>query len=213
MFVEEGADKEYFSRFVDRDPDRLMKTAEVTFERTIKEFGHTSRRGDSLIKDAQAELYEIRELCAGKFAPEIVGQDIDGKPFRLSDFKGKVVVIDFWTTTCGACRVMSAYERPLVNRMRGKPFALLGVNCDEDQDKVRDWIKKEAITWPSWRDGSAGNAGGPIFRQFNVHGWPTLYILDHRGIIRHKFLDSPGAGKLDAAINALVQEVENGGRQ
>ena len=77
-----------------------------------------------------------------------------------------------------------------------------------DEDKLREWIKKEEITWRSWRDGNDDNAKGPIFRQFNIHGWPTLYILDHRGIIRHKFLDSPGNGKLDAAIDALVQEAE-----
>jgi RNA polymerase sigma factor (sigma-70 family) len=208
MFLEEAGDKEYFSRFVGRDPDKLMKEAEAAFERTIKEFGDTSRRGDSLKKHAQGELYEIRELRAGKPAPEITGQDIDGRPLKLSDFKRKVVVIDFWTTSCGACRVMNAYERQLVKRMRGKPFALLGVNCDGDEDKLREWIKKEEITWPSWRDGNDDNAKGPIFRQFNIHGWPTLYILDHRGVIRHKFLDFPGNGKLDMAIDALVQEAE-----
>ena len=137
MFLEEGADKEYFSRFAGRDPDVLMKEAEAAFERTIKEFGDTSRRGDSLKKDAQAELYEIRELCAGKPAPEITGQDIDGRPLKLSDFKRKVVVIDFWTTSCGACRDMNAFERQLVKRMRGKPFALLGVNCDEGRRQAQ----------------------------------------------------------------------------
>ena len=91
-FSKKPRDKEYFSRFVGRDPDALMKEAEAAFERTIKEFGDTSRRGDSLKKDAQAELYEIRELCAGKPAPEITGQDIDGRPLKLSDFKRKVVV-------------------------------------------------------------------------------------------------------------------------
>ena len=103
---------------------------------------------------------------------------------------------------------MNGYERQLVKRMRDKPFALLGVNCDRDEDKLREWIKKEEITWPSWRDGNDDNAKGPIFRRFNIHGWPTLYILDHRGVIRHKFLDSPGNGKLDAAIEVLVQEAE-----
>ena len=207
-FLEEGADKESFARFIARDPDALIKEAEAMFERTIKEFGDTSRPSDSLSTDAQAELFEIRELRVGKPAPEIAGLDIDGKPLKLSDFKGKTVVIDFWTTSCGACRAMNAYERSLVERMQGKPFALLGVNCDEDEDKLGGWIKKEEITWRSWRDANTGNARGPISRQFNVQGWPTLYILDHRGIIRHKFLNPPGAEKLDAAINALVQEAE-----
>ena len=209
MFLEEGADKEYFFRFIGRDPDVLMKEAEAVFERTIKDFGgEGGPRGGSLSSDARAELYAIRELCVGKPAPEITGQDIDGRPLKLSDFKRKVVVIDFWTTSCGACRDMNAYERQLRRRMRGKPLALLGVNCDRDEDKLREWIRKEEITWPSWRDGNDDNANGPIFRQFNIHGWPTLYILDHRGIIRHRFMGSPGAERMDAAINALVDEAE-----
>jgi RNA polymerase sigma factor (sigma-70 family) len=205
MFLEDGADKESFAQFIARDPDLLLKEAEDVFERTIKEFDDGSRRGDSVSADARAELYEIRDLCVGKPAPEINGQDSAGKPLKLSDFTGKVVVVDFWSTSCGACRDMNAYERSLVKRLEGKPFALLGVNCDEDKDKLAEWIEKEGITWPSWRDGNKGNASGPIFRQFNVHTWPTLYILDKRGIIRHKFLGFPGGGKLDRAIDALVE--------
>ena len=213
MFLKEGADKEYFSRFINMDPDALLKEAEVVFERTIKEFGgKTAPRGDSLSKDARAALYEIRNLCVGKPVPEIAGQDIDGKPFKLSDYKGKVVVVDFWTISCGACLDMNAYERSLVKRMQGKPFALLGVNGDEDKDKLNVWIKQEQITWRSWRDGDGdANTKGPIASQFNTSARPTIYILDQRGIIRHKFLGFPGTERLDAAINALVEAVENGG--
>jgi RNA polymerase sigma factor (sigma-70 family) len=213
MFLEEGADKEYFSRFINRDPDALMKQAEAVFERTVKEFGdETGPRRDSLRKDAQAELYEIRELCVGKPAPEIVGQDIDGKPFKLSEFTGKVVVIDFWTMSCGSCRELNAYERSLVKRMQGKPFALLSVNGDDDKDKLREVMKKDNITWRSWYDGGgSANNPGRITRQYNVSVWPTLYIIDRRGVIRHKFLGSPGNKRLDEAINALVAAAENDG--
>jgi RNA polymerase sigma factor (sigma-70 family) len=208
MFLEEGADKQSFSQFIARDPDALLKEAEVVFERTIKEFADSSSRGDSVSTDARAELFEIRDLCVGKPAPQINGQDSAGKPFKLSDFKGKVVVVDFWSTSCGACRDMNAYERSLLKRMQGKPLAVVGVNCDNDKEKLAEWIKKEGITWPSWRDGDDGNASGPIFRQFNIHTWPTIYILDQRGIIRHKFLGFPGGGKLDTAIDGLTKEME-----
>jgi RNA polymerase sigma factor (sigma-70 family) len=207
MFLEEGEDKESFAQFIARDPDVLMKEAGAVFE-TVKEFADKSPSGKSLSTDARAELYEIRNLCVGKPAPEIVGQDFAGKPLKLSDFKGKVVVVDFWSTSCGACRHMNAYERSLTTRMQGKPFALLGVNCDAETDKLAEWIKKERITWPSWHDGNEGNASGPIFRQFNIQTWPTLYVLDNRGFIRHKFLGFPGDAILDPAIDALVKETD-----
>jgi thiol-disulfide isomerase/thioredoxin len=141
-------------------------------------------------------------------ASEIVGHDIDSSPLKLSDFKGKVVLVDFWTTSCGGCREMHAYERSLVKRMQGKPFAALGVKCDDEKDKLREWMKKESITWPTWWDGNVDDSREPIARQFNINGCPTLYILDPRGIIRHKLLGSPGARMLDAAINSLVLEAE-----
>ena len=64
---------------------------------------------------------------------------------------------------------MNAYERSLVKRMQGKPFALLGVNGDEDKDKLKEWMKKEEITWRSWWDGGgSATRQGPISRQFNI---------------------------------------------
>ena len=218
IFVEEGSGKESFARFRGRDPDAMMKEADAIFERIGKEFGGLSSQGDrlskaaftELVKDANAELYEMRNLCIGKPAPEIAGQDVDGKLFKLSDYRGKVVVVTFWATWCGSCLAMNESERSLVKRMQGKPFALLGVNGDEDRDKLKEWMKKEDITWRSWWDGGgSANTPGPIARQFNVHGWPTIYILDHRSVIRHKFLGS--TQRLDAAINTLVEAVENGG--
>jgi hypothetical protein len=84
VFVEEGSDKESFTRFRARDPDAMMKEAEAIFERIGKEFGSLPSQGDrlnkhaiaTLVADADAELYEIRNLCAGRAAPEIAGEDM-----------------------------------------------------------------------------------------------------------------------------------------
>jgi cytochrome oxidase Cu insertion factor (SCO1/SenC/PrrC family) len=53
--------------------------------------------GGTVGDKAKVELFEIRHLCVGKEAPEIEGEDQDGKPFKLSDFRGKVVLLDFWS--------------------------------------------------------------------------------------------------------------------
>ncbi len=101
---------------------------------------------------------------------------------------------------------MYPHERSLVKKLEGKPFVLLGVNSDPDKDKLKKRMKEENITWRSWWDG--GDASGPIANQFYVHGWPTLYVIDHAGIIRHKWLGFPGEAPFDSAIEKLIQAAE-----
>jgi hypothetical protein len=100
---------------------------------------------------------------------------------------------------------MYPHERSLVKRLDGKPFVLLGVNSDEDKDKLREAMAKENITWRSWWDG--GNTSGPIATRWNVQGWPTLYLIDAKGVIRHVNPDRREA-ELDKLIDTLVKEAE-----
>jgi hypothetical protein len=102
---------------------------------------------------------------------------------------------------------MYPHERSLVKKMVDKPFALVGVNSDRDLEKLKPVLEEEKITWRSFWNGKEGT-GGPISAEWNVHGWPTLVILDHKGVIRHKFVGSPGDEKLDEAIEKLVAEAE-----
>jgi len=102
---------------------------------------------------------------------------------------------------------MFPHERSLVKRLADKPFALVGVNSDEDLDELKKVLQEEKITWRSFWNGKEGT-GGPIAKEWNVRGWPTLYIIDHKGIIRHKYEGSPGDDKLDAAIDKLIEAAE-----
>ena len=99
-------------------------------------------------------------------------------------------------------------ERSLVKRMAGKPFVILGVNSDP-KEKLKEVLKKENMTWRSWWDG--GNTSGPIASKWNIRGWPTLYLIDHKGVIRHKWVGSPGDEVMDHSVDALVREAEPGG--
>ena len=101
---------------------------------------------------------------------------------------------------------MYPHERSLVKRLENKPFALLGVNSDGDKDKPKEAVVKEQITWRSWFDG--GGTSGPIASKWNVRGWPTLYLLDAKGVIRQKYVGSPGEKTLDDEIDKLIAEVE-----
>ena len=91
------AGQETAQRLRDADPDRLDKDAEMLFETVANKYAQVRMRGDVTLGDlAKGELFEIRNLAIGKMAPEIEGEDLDGKPFKLSDYRGKVVVLDFW---------------------------------------------------------------------------------------------------------------------
>src|SRR5262245_37239489 len=105
---------------------------------------------------------------------------------------------------------MFPHERSLVKRMADekKPFALVGVNSDSDKDFLKKQNEKQEITWRSFWCGKDGTSG-PSPTKWNVQGWPTRYLVDHKGIIRHKFVGNPGDEKLDELIGELVKEAEN----
>lgn len=101
---------------------------------------------------------------------------------------------------------MYPHERSLVSKMANKPFALIGVNSDQNREALKQVLVQEKITWRSFWNG--GGLFGPISSAWGVNGWPTLVLIDHKGVIRHKWEGSPGGAVLDRAIEALVKEAE-----
>jgi hypothetical protein len=102
---------------------------------------------------------------------------------------------------------MFPHERSLVKRMEGKPFVLLGVNGDEAGEALKKKNEEAKITWRSFQN-ERGEKKGSIAEEWNVMGWPTLYLIDHKGVIRKKWLGSPGDEVIDKTIDALVKEAE-----
>jgi hypothetical protein len=100
---------------------------------------------------------------------------------------------------------MYPHERSLVKKHADKPFVILGINSDSDREEIKKTIKEEEITWRSFWNG--GSTGGPISTEWNVRGWPTIYILDGKGVIRYK---SVGADekKIDESIETLLKEMD-----
>jgi hypothetical protein len=103
---------------------------------------------------------------------------------------------------------MYPHERSLVKKLADKPFALVGVNSDNDLNELKKVLQEEQITWRSFQNQRGSKDATAIASDWNVQGWPTLYIIDHKGVIRHKYLGSPGDEVLDKAIEKLVAEAE-----
>jgi thiol-disulfide isomerase/thioredoxin len=201
--VEQSFGKQTVTWLREADGERLERDAEKQFEQVIAEYGDVKqeRRG-TLGEQAREDLFEMRHLSIGKTAPDIEGEDIDGKRFKLSDYRGKIVALVFWGHWCGPCRAMYPHERSLVQRLADKPFVLLGVNSDRDRDALRKTIIKEKITWRAFWD---GGRDGPIAQKWNISGWPTIYVLDGKGVIRYR--DVRGE-KLDKVVDNLLAEMQ-----
>ena len=186
-------------RMSDVDANALRDEAKALATRASKEFADMRPPAPPMAKGPTTP--GVGGPAIGKPAPEIIGEDLNGKTMKLSDYRGKVVVIEFWGWWCVYCRSLFPADQSLISRMRGRPFALLGVNSDVDlaaAEKAARTEKQLWPTWPSWRNGRA------IAVRWSVIRWPTTIVLDHRGVVRHVGLTGK---ELEDAVEVLVKEV------
>jgi peroxiredoxin len=106
---------------------------------------------------------------------------------------------------------MWPHERSLVKQLAGKPFAVIGVNISEpNTSALKKLVEKENLTWRSFSDPPASEAMGAIAKKWNLAGTPTIYLIDHKGVIRHKWLGGAREKVIDNAVEELIQKVEAG---
>jgi peroxiredoxin len=194
------------------ETERLAAEAEKQFETVIRNYGdcrNLRTRGarpatGTLAEEVKPELYEVRRLRIGKPAPDIEGEDLNAAKFRMSDYRAKVILLVFWASWCGPCMGAVPHEKELVEHFKNRPFVLIGVNGDQKKEDAPKAIQKHHIPWRSFWNGEEG-PGGPIALAWNVRGWPTVYVIDHTGVIRHKYLHGK---RLDEPLEKLVAEAE-----
>jgi len=108
---------------------------------------------------------------------------------------------------------MWPHERSLVSKLADKPFAVIGVNISEPNPAaLRKVVEKHNLTWRSFSDPPTSEGRGAIAKKWNLAGTPTIYLLDHKGVIRHKWVGGARANLIDNAVEKLIQEVEGGAK-
>ena len=151
-----------------------------------------------LAKSVRKELANMR---VGLPAPEIKDVDNDGKNFKLSDYKGKVVILDFFVNWCPYCKQMYPVERKIVEENRDRPVVLLGVNGD-NQQVLNGLIQKKAVTWRCWAVGESSR----VFKDWGVSSYPTVFLIDQAGVVRRRFSGEPSQNEFDEAVETLIAE-------
>ncbi len=108
--------------------------------------------------------------------------DLDGKPRELADYRGNVVVLDFWYRGCGWCIRAMPQMKQLTDDFAGQPVAILGINSDPELDDARFVIDKLKLNYPTLKN---GDGEARINMKYEINGYPTLVVIDKKGVVRH----------------------------
>jgi thiol-disulfide isomerase/thioredoxin len=147
------------------------------------------------------DLQVLRRLSVGNEPIPFDVKAIDGKTISLANYKGKVVLLDFWATWCMPCKV----EMPNVIRIHKKynkqGFEIIGISLDRDRNALEKYVKDNEMNWPQYFDGQGWNSG--LASKYRVREIPTTYLIDKKGKIRYRSLRGK---QLEEAVKKLVNE-------
>jgi thiol-disulfide isomerase/thioredoxin len=163
------------------------------------------KENPALVSDYREEIRVAKEkkerMKEGNPAPELSLPDVKGKLHSLKEFKGKVLVIDFWASWCGPCRAEIPHLKEYYQEFKGnKEVAFLSVSID---GKKADWEKAMKDEGMEWLQLLAPNSGKEVMDSYQFHGIPFIIVLDKDGNIYKKNLRGE-------AVRAAVQDVLSG---
>ena len=143
-----------------------------------------------------AAAQQLRPWSGGA-PPPLALQDLDGRAHRLEDYRGKVVLVNFWATWCDPCRA----EMPAMNKLRasldGRPFAVLAVNLAESESRIRRFMEQVPLEFVVLLDRDSGAA-----KAWKARVLPVSFVLDAGGRIRYSAL-----GEIDWAQDGVRQAI------
>ena len=137
----------------------------------------------------------------GEIAADVTLHGIDGKAVTLSQFKGKVVMLNFWATWCPPCREEMPSMEALYQKLKGDPdFIILAVSIDNEAETVRDFMKKNNYTLPVFHD--PNQEAGAVY---GITGVPETFLIDKKGMIAEEVI-----GPLDwmkPEVTSFIQDL------
>jgi peroxiredoxin len=134
----------------------------------------------------------------GKQALDFQVTDLKGETLSLEQYRGQVVLLDFWATWCGPCIAEMPNVKRTYEKYKDQKFQIVGISLDNSTAPLEAYIKKEGIAWRQYLD-----SGGKISLLYNVRAIPSTFLIDGAGIVRKVNLRGYA---LESAVADLVQE-------
>lgn len=126
---------------------------------------------------AQAEKYKVGQAFPDFEAVNVISEE----KFKLSDYRGKVVLIDFWATWCGPCLRELPNIHAIYDKHYDKGFEIIGVSLDRSAEKCMEFMRHDGMKWPVVCDGRYWNAA--LARRFDVRHLPTTFLIGRDGVL------------------------------
>jgi len=138
------------------------------------------------------------ELARARMAPAFAVVTPDGERISLDDLTGKVVLLDFWATWCTPCREALPHMREIAKHFQGQPLVILSVSLDGDEQKWKEFIQKNEMSWLQYRD---GGFNGPMSKIFAVESIPHTFTIDADGVLQDEHI---GDASIEGKLKKLV---------
>jgi thiol-disulfide isomerase/thioredoxin len=156
----------------------------------------------------RAKLFAAQpELARKRVAPNFNVVALDGKTISMENLAGKVVLIDFWATWCGPCKLALPHLKEIAQKFAGQPLVVISISLDADEGTWKDFVAKNGMTWLQFRD---GGFDGPMATQFNVKAIPTTFSIDADGFVQDRQV---GDGDIEETLKKLIAQATQTGRE
>lgn len=134
--------------------------------------------GKIVVRERQKAEYGRVDLKVGMEMPDFDFTDLDGKQRRLSDFRGKYLMVDFWGVWCIDCTLETPFHLVAYERFKKRGFEILGLDSDEKIETVREYVKKNKMTWPQATHESVKKLAEVTYR---IQEYPSTILLGPDG--------------------------------